>query len=65
MAAAHFVGLNAFRRSPQGSALPRSTLGFMLPSASRTETCIDPIGLLSPANIHGASGAKNNDFAIY
>ena len=41
MAAAHFVGLMALRRSPQGSALPRSTLGFILPSASRTETCVE------------------------
>jgi len=37
MAAAHSVGLTAYWPSTQGSALPRSTLGFMLASAPRTK----------------------------
>jgi len=41
MAAAHSVGLLADWPSTQGSALPRSTLGFTLSSAPRTEICVE------------------------
>src|SRR5262249_26233548 len=34
-------GLDGRLPFPQGSALPRSTMGSTLPSASRTEICVD------------------------
>ena len=67
MAAAHSVGLPADWPSTQGSALPRSTLGFILSSAPRTEICVETnarqVALLLPP-IFYVSPPKSETFSV-